>query len=53
MSLLLASFDVGSLWDTFQAGMGLFGGGLAGLFALGILTRRANGPGALVRWWAR
>ena len=48
MSLLLASFDVGSLWDTFQAGMGLFGGGLAGLFALGILTRRANGRGALV-----
>ena len=48
MSLALASFDVGSLWDTFQASMGLFGGGLAGLFALGILTRRANGRGALV-----
>jgi len=48
MSLALASFDVGSLWDTFQASMGLFGGGLAGLFALGILTRRANGKGALV-----
>ena len=48
ISLVLASFDVGSLWDTFQASMGLFGGGLAGLFALGILTRRANGRGALV-----
>ena len=48
ISLVLATFNVGSLWDTFQASMGLFGGGLAGLFALGILTRRANGRGALV-----
>lgn len=48
VSLALATFDVGSLWDTFQAAMGLFGGGLAGLFALGIFTRRANAPGALV-----
>lgn len=44
----LAASDVGSLWDAFQATMGLFGGALAGLFALGIFTRRAHGAGALV-----
>ena len=48
VSLLLATFNVGSLWDAFQAIMGLFGGALAGLFALGIFTRRANGQGALI-----
>ena len=46
-SITLATFNVGSLWDTFQAAMGLFGGSLAGLFALGIFTRRANAMGAL------
>jgi len=44
----LAASNVGSLWDAFQATMGLFGGALAGLFALGVFTRRANGAGALV-----
>jgi len=48
ISLSLATFDVGSLWDTSQAVMGLLGGGLAGLFALGIFTRRANARGALI-----
>lgn len=48
VSLALATFNVGSLWDTFQAVMGLFGGALAGLFALGIFSKRANGPGALI-----
>lgn len=46
-SIALATFDIGSLWDTFQGMMGLLGGGLAGLFALGIFFRSANGPGAL------
>ncbi len=46
-SIVLATFSVGSLWDTFQAAMGLFGGSLAGLFVLGIFTRRANWMGAL------
>ena len=44
---LLATYDIASLWDIFQQVMGLFGGALAGLFALGIFTRRATGPGAL------
>lgn len=43
----LASLDIGSLWDAFQGMMGLFGAGLAGLFALGIFTTRAHGSGAL------
>ncbi len=47
-SIALASFEVSSLWDTFQGMMGLFGGGLAGLFALGIFFKRASGRGALI-----
>ncbi len=46
-SITLATFDIGSLWDTFQGMMGLLGGGLAGLFALGIFFRSANGAGAM------
>ncbi len=46
-SIALATFDISSLWDTFQGMMGLLGGGLAGLFALGIFFRRANGRGAM------
>lgn len=46
--LLLASYEVQSLWDLFLEMIGLFGGSLAGLFALGIFTRRAHGAGALV-----
>jgi len=37
-----------SMWDQYIKVIGLFGGGLAGLFALGIFTRRTTGPGALV-----
>ncbi|MBN1443225.1 MAG: sodium/solute symporter [Planctomycetes bacterium] len=47
-ALLLASFDVRSLWDTFIGVIGLFGGPLCGLFCLGVLTRRAHGRGALL-----
>jgi SSS family transporter len=44
---LLSTFDIGSLWDIFLSLLGLTGATLAGLFALGIFTRRANGTGAL------
>ncbi len=47
-ALVLATWDVRSLWDVFLQSLGLFGGGLAGIFALGIFTRRANGTGALI-----
>ncbi len=36
-----------SLWEPFLGLLNLVGGGLAGIFALGVFTRRANGPGAL------
>ena len=44
----MATYEIKSLWDIFIKILGLFGGSLAGLFALGIFTRRSNGPGALV-----
>lgn len=46
-ALVLATWDVRSLWDLFLQSLGLFGGGLAGIFALGIFTRRAHASGAL------
>jgi SSS family transporter len=47
-ALVLATWNVRSLWDVFLQSLGLFGGGLAGIFALGIFTQRAHGTGALV-----
>jgi SSS family transporter len=47
-ALFLASVDIRSLWFTFVKILGLVGGGLAGVFILGIFTRRATGAGALV-----
>jgi SSS family transporter len=46
--LVLAGLEVRSIWDVFLRILGLFGGSLAGLFALGIFTRRATGAGAAV-----
>ncbi len=48
VGVLMATFEIQSLWDLFLRIIGLFGGSLAGLFALGIFTRRANGGGALI-----
>ena len=48
IGLLMATFEIESLFDLFLELLGLFGGSLAGLFALGIFTRRAHGTGALV-----
>ncbi len=48
LGLFMATFEIGSLFDLFLELIGLFGGSLAGLFALGIFTRRANGSGALI-----
>jgi len=47
-AMLMAGSDIKSLWDHFNVILGLFGGGLAGLFVLGIFTRRAHGTGALI-----
>ncbi len=58
-ALLLAWRNVPSLWDEFLRLAALLGGGFPGVFALGLLTRRANGPGVCIgvvagivfTWW--
>jgi Na+/proline symporter len=47
-ALVLAESGLHSLWDTYNGLVGLAASGLAGLFALGIFTRRATGAGALI-----
>jgi len=47
-AVFIAGAEIKSLWDLFLALLGMLGGGLAGVFALGVFTRRANGPGALL-----
>lgn len=47
-SLYIAKIQAVSLWDPFLMLLGLAGGGLAGLFALGIFVPRANGTGAVI-----
>jgi Na+/proline symporter len=47
-ALLLARYRIESLWDLFLEILGLLGGTLAGVFVLGIFTRRANGLGAII-----
>jgi len=48
IAIVLATFEIRSLMDFYINLLGFVGGSLAGLFALGIFTRRANGAGALV-----
>ncbi len=40
--------DIQSLWDQFAAYLGLFGGGLCGLFLLAIFTQRTSAAAALI-----
>ncbi|MBN1344036.1 MAG: sodium/solute symporter [Phycisphaerae bacterium] len=47
-ALYMAQVDIPSLWDLFTKVIGLLGGSLSGLFALGVFTRRANGVGGLI-----
>ena len=46
-ALLAATYEIESLWDLFLEFAGLAIGGLAGLFMLGIFTRRGNSLGAI------
>jgi len=48
VALIMARMNIKSLWETFAALMGLLGGGFPGIFALGILSRRANTPGIVI-----
>lgn len=47
MALVVARLEIKSMLDFFYTILGLFGGSLAGLFILGIFTRKADGIGAL------
>ncbi len=47
-AILFATLEVKSIWDEFLKIIGLLTGGLGGVFLLGIITTRANGPSALV-----
>jgi len=46
-ALSMAGTNIKSIWDQFNVILGLFGGSLAGLFVLGMFTRRGTGAGAL------
>ena len=47
-ALYMAFLDSASMWDQYSKIIGLFGGGLAGLFAVGIFTRRTTALGAIL-----
>jgi len=48
VALLLARFDISSLFFLFQKLLGLISSGLVGIFILGIFTRRGHASGVLV-----
>jgi Na+/proline symporter len=48
MAAVLAWRNSSSLWDEYLRLAALIGGGFPGVFALGLLTRRANAPGVLI-----
>lgn len=52
LALYMAAIESRSLWDQYLRIVGLFGGGVAGLFVVGIFTRRANGLGAVLGFFA-
>ncbi len=47
-AFLMATWEITSLWDEFNKILGLILGSMGGLFLLGMITRRANAPGAIV-----
>jgi hypothetical protein len=61
MASWLAAQNAASLWDEFMKLIALFGGGFSGVFALGLLTRRAHANGVMVgavasiviTWWVQ
>jgi Na+/proline symporter len=48
LALYLSTMDIRSLWDKFIELMALLGGGFAGIYALGMFTRRANWQGCVI-----
>lgn len=52
LAIVMFVYEVGSLWDMIRRLTGLLTGGLAGLFLLGIFTKRVNSTGALIGYVA-
>ncbi len=48
MALVLATWDIASLWDQFNTFVGLLTGGLGALFIMGIFFPRISGPAAFL-----
>jgi Na+/proline symporter len=48
LALWMANSNIKSLWDQFYRFLGLFTGGLGGMFLLGMLTKKANATGTLL-----
>jgi len=48
LALLMATWGISSLWDQFNMIIGLFAGGLGGIFVLGIFSKKTNGTGAII-----
>ena len=48
LALWMANSNIKSLWDQFYRFLGLFSGGLGGMFLLGIVTKKANAKGTLI-----
>ncbi|GAA3579284.1 sodium:solute symporter family transporter [Snuella lapsa] len=48
LALWMANSNIKSLWDQFYRFLGLFTGGLGGMFLLGMLTKKANTTGTLL-----
>lgn len=48
MALVLATWDIASLWDQFNTFLGLLTGGLAAFFMMGIFFKRISGIAALI-----
>ncbi|GAB3647078.1 sodium/solute symporter [Echinicola sediminis] len=47
-AVVMAGLGLPSLWDQFNMIIGLFAGGLGGIFLIGMLSRKVNGNGALL-----
>lgn len=48
IALYMAESEIYSLWDEFNTILGLFTGGLGGLFILALFVKKANTPGVLI-----
>lgn len=48
LALWMANSNIKSLWDQFYKFLGLFTGGLGGMFLLGMLTKSANSKGVII-----